>query len=194
MDRVGDKPGIVHMVGGVLVCFAAAMPVAAPAQEKPVLRPPPPAPIVRVPAPAPSPTAEEIARIKAARDEIVALDMDVTAHGERLWSGTLRVNASEGRYTASRSDFSGTCGDAAAAATRPKFDKDSLSVSARRSASGTELDLFTLSANWQRPDAQCQGLNGLRTSAIISTVRIAPGETIELEGDGGLRIRVKRGR
>ena len=200
--------GLIRVIGGVTVtCGLIASSVgiaetqdrgASSAEEAPAEPPPPPPPapiaIPQVRAVSSSADVEALrARYEAARREIVSLGVVVSAQREVLWSGRLRVSGNAGaNYAITKSEAALPCPDGSAPPRNYTFGREQLEVSLRRQISTDSFDTFNVTAKWERPDEDCQGQGGQRSVSLTSLIAIPPGQTVELEGDGGLRVRLTR--
>ena len=139
----------------------------------------PPPPIVAVPS-APPPIirmsepyarmANITVRIRALAGRAVLLD-DRFRVG-RSWA-SFTQNRSEAREESCPSDYSG------------QSARTSFSMSLR--PQGISGGKYHLSASWQRPSGSCDDL-GSRSVSLDQAVSLKPGQTVIVEGDGGLRV------
>ena len=204
---------LVRVIGGVTVTFGlvassagianAELPQDTRAQitdsppAEPPPPPPPPPPRIAVPQVRSAPSSVDAealrARYEAARREVVPLAVAVSAGREVLWSDRLRVSGNGGaNYSIDKREAALPCPDGSVAPSNYTFGREQLEVSIRRQISSESFDSFNVSVKWERPDEDCQGQGGQRSVSIMSLIAIPPGETVELEGDGGLRVRLTR--
>jgi hypothetical protein len=115
--------------------------------------------------------------------------------GETLWSGTLKVGRAYGSasYSQSRNEADEPCAGAAKQANANPMTSSSLNFNIGRYNSPQEPDGFSVNLNWSRPIPACQG-QGNDSYGINRNVTLARGQTIMIEGTGGVSIRLSRSR
>jgi hypothetical protein len=157
-------------------------------QTAPVTPPPPP---ITPPAPPASPaySAPIASRYGAMPVERFTVDVEVKAGGELLWSGALRVSSAN--QTSFRREIVEapiepcTTTDYGIGAAQSSLN---LTLQAQR---GT--DMLSVSTRWGRPgDSGCGPRGSTRTVELSDNIKLTPGRWSELQGDGGLVVRVRR--
>ena len=115
--------------------------------------------------------------------------------GETLWSGTLKVGRSYGSasYSQSRNEADEPCAGAARQTNPNSMTSSSLNFSISRYNWQQEPDAFSINLNWSRPIPVCQG-QGNDSYGINRNVTLAQGQSVTIEGTGGLSIRLTRAR
>lgn len=151
---------------------------------------PPPAPPVILETPAPSVVLR--AR-QVERRNVVPLDVEVRGGRDMLWSGNLRISANmSGEYSQSKREAWSACpGDEEGGARYPNRQNE-LRVSLNRRYGDNDANTFAISVTWVRPVESCDGGQGSRSVAIAQNIKLPPGTSQELIGDGGLVVRVIR--
>ncbi len=189
-------------VAALLVGNSAAL-AAKPTPPKIVENPPPVqttvvAPPTVVPAPIVNMTRSESpgesARIQRAMQEIVALEVEVSAGGERLWSGVLRVNSQQSaNYTSSLRQARPPCPGMEDA---PRYygngEQIQLNVGIERRGWENNVDGFNFQISWVHPRQACDNGGGQATVGFNQGFVLRPGASTQLNGDGGLTIRITR--
>ncbi len=125
-----------------------------------------------------------------------SFDIEVRAGGEVLWSGPMRVSRLvAGRFERRKTEApAASCGDGGTSRVNAA-ENTTLSVNVQRYL-GAPIDdaAFTLSVTWVRPgegDA-CGGGRATLTSGISQQLRLAPGQSLTINGDSGLTVRLRR--
>jgi hypothetical protein len=137
---------------------------------------------------------EESARIQRAMQEIVTLDIEVSGSGERLWSGSMRVNNQiSGDYNASLR-HAGPCANAGDGMRYSSGQQNQLNVSIQRRNYNRDIDSFTIRVAWTHPRPECTNGGGQATVGFEQAFTLQPGATVQLAGDGGLSVKVTRRR
>lgn len=162
------------------------------APPSPPKLPPPPPIVTAVPTPPPVFVPTTIEQI-GTNDAPITLDVEVAGEGGTLWSGPLRVSrASNGSYRQERSEPPAAVCPGERYATRVR----STGLSVNLSATGYDReggDAFNVTVRWSRvADAPCPLPAGVRTVELTQPVRLPPGGTATLRGDGGLTVRLRR--
>ena len=154
-----------------------------------------PPPIVAVPpivvAP-PAPPAPPFVRSTSSRVAPIPVRIRVTAGSQVLFSDTLRVGGFSGAsYQQSRNEAPETqCG------TERYYGgsmRESLNVNLNQREETTAGPLLSVSVSWTRPSRTigCGG-EGTRQVQLTQSVPLAPGQSVTLQGDGGLTVTVSR--
>lgn len=185
----------------LIVALAGAAAQAAPTQRHKEKRPDAPvgatveADIVPLPV-APQVAVEtpnDSARIQRALQEIVTLDIEVTGGGERLWSGTLRVNSQQNAdYRATLQQARPACAGADPTRNIYNGEQNQLSVSISRRGWGRDIDGFMAQVNWTRPLNSCETGAGQATVGFNREFVLRPQAVTQLAGDGGLVVKIAR--
>lgn len=115
--------------------------------------------------------------------------------GETLWSGTLKVGRSYGSasYSQSRNEADEPCAGPVKPNNPYPMTSSSLNFSISRYNWQQEPDGFSINLNWSRPISACQG-QGNDSYGINRNVTLAQGQTVTIEGTGGVSIRLTRPR
>ncbi|PAX07090.1 hypothetical protein [Sphingomonas lenta] len=156
----------------------------------PILAPPP---IVQVATPAPPPRI--VARAALHHEPATrpfTVHVDVQAEGRTLWSGPLRVARGSGstiRHEQSEPPET-SCGVDAGYL---RIRSTGLSINLSVAHHGDGAEALSATVRWTKPSgAGCPHLGGTRTVELTDVVRLAPGATVTLSGDGGLTARLRR--
>lgn len=152
---------------------------------------PPPASPVIMEAPPPASITRQV-RL-AERRSVVSMDVEVRGGREVLWSGNLRVSANmSGEYSQSKREAWSACPGDDEGSSRYPNRQNELRVSLNRRYGDNDPDAFAISASWVRPVESCDAGQGSRSVAIAQNLKLSPGSSRELTGDGGLVVRVTR--
>lgn len=115
--------------------------------------------------------------------------------GATVWTGTLKMGRTYGSasFSQSRNEAEDPCpGEAKNNSTNPT-SSSSLNFSISRYNWQQEPDAFSISLNWSRPIPVCQG-QGNNSYGINRNITLAQGQTVTIEGTGGVSIRLTRAR
>ncbi|MBV1917504.1 MAG: hypothetical protein KUG65_05515 [Sphingomonadaceae bacterium] len=126
-----------------------------------------------------------------AATEPTTIDIELSSGGERLWSGSLRLAAPHGSasYSQSKNEFAGICpgkGDQ-----RNVSSNENLRLNINRRYSNQQVDQFSVTVNWTRPVAACNG-GGTNTIGFQRPVELPLGGSATVSGAGGLLVRLTR--
>lgn len=176
---------------GVLFTLIA---VASAAQAEPPVAPPPPPPPLPAPIVLSPPSVVERSRFsEAERLPSAQFEVDVTLNAERLWAGSLRVASRAGASMDQNINQSfDPCGNETETASRMR-DAQRVSVRIDRPNERQEPDLFMINVNTTRPIAACEG-GGSLTLGFNRSQTIKAGQSVVLDGDGKLKVRLMRKR
>lgn len=180
------------MIKSLFSALLATMPAGAQADaQPPVTAPPaPPAPPVVRPVSPPMIYVPD----RPSNRPASTFEVEVGAGTSRLWSGTVR--AANGRPANYRQSLDQAAPDGCGPENADRLGAQRLEVSIAPAwyASGAgDSDRFMIQAIWTRPASpgSCPDL-GSRTVQVQRVVALRAGEAIEIEGDAGLRIRLRR--
>ena len=146
------------------------------------------------PVPAPPPIVALPRVDPASSAPPVTFDVEVRAGGEVQWSGPMRVSGQ------SPASFSRNKSDAAEAlCPSPVYPgasaRTSLSVTLTSRRVAPDRIGYNLRVSWDRPgpvaDA-CLAPQSTRTVALTQNVAIEPGQSVTVNGDGGLSVTLRR--
>lgn len=162
--------------------------LAVPPETTPVMAPPPPAPRVAQPA--------IIIEERSARSQNpppARFDVVIAAKRQTLWQGTLRMAGRGGSvsYNMSKSEQLDDCGGDSVQERRDITARENLQFSINRYGWQNDPGRFTASLSYAYPTGQCETL-GSSTVGISRQFDIEAGESIVLEGEGGLTVRISR--
>lgn len=156
-----------------------------------------PPPVVRVDAPRPSMAAPVImtegyrsARELRARRATIAVE--ATGGGQTLWSGTLRVGGYGGGANVSRSLRQAPpygCPADPDEGYRSEENSFNMGLNMQRPDDGVTRYRFNVS--WQRPGDSCSEAMIQRSVQLSGTASLAPGQSVSIQGDAGLVLRLK---
>lgn len=152
-----------------------------------------PAPPVVTVAPVAIPAVRAVGGDYGVRSEakVVPLLVEVSVGGTILWSGAMRVNAVGARYSSSFSQAPDM--PCARPSYRNVFENSlSLNIRAAYDSEG-EADRFEVNVSWARPakGETCE-TSGKLTAQIQQMIELRPGKSIEILGDGDLRVKITR--
>ena len=122
----------------------------------------------------------------------ITLELHVTGGGHQLWYGALQVSRSSGAsYSESTSEAAEIiCPNTP---TYGQSERKSLNINIYWQETGYQGPAANVSVNWQRPSP---GLDctppGTRSVQISQMVRLVPGQSETIQGDGGLVVKVTR--
>ena len=124
----------------------------------------------------------------------VAIAIEISAAGETLWTGNLRVGGSGGSsFSESRSEFEEPCPGRPEAADRYYSSNHQLSFNINRQISPENPDQFWVNVSWGRPAPRCEG-NGTNTVGFNRLVTLPAGQTVQIGGEMGLLVKLTRQR
>lgn len=189
---------IVTMLFAWLLAAQGASPATVQASPPPVVGPPPivqtnvaPPPIISVSRPMPAFRSME--EIEPAMRRIDRLEVVVFLDRSPLWRGTLDVSGFTGAsYSESRRGAVQTF--ACPTAGRNVHSGQQLNVSAyKQGGYAVEADQYRLSVSLERssPSADCKA-TASKAIKLDDQATIPSGQIVELRGDGGLTVRVRR--
>jgi hypothetical protein len=112
---------------------------------------------------------------------------------EPIWTGSLRLGGPYGSasFSQSRNEYGEICPAEPGAPGRQVNSSESLNFSISRYNSQQELDRFNITLNWSRPVPRCQG-EGNDTYGFNRVVNLPRGESVTIEGNGGVSVRLTR--
>lgn len=175
------------MTTALYAALLAALPAIAPVSQTVVTAPPAPPPMPMAPPPiiVPAAPADRPASI---------IEIEFSAGARLLWSGTVR--AGYGRPASFRQslDQAGPDGCGPELMTRQASQRVEVSVApAGYRPEPDQADRFMVQATWARPASPGSCADpGSNIVQIQRIVTLRAGGAIEVEGDGGLRIRLRR--
>jgi hypothetical protein len=119
------------------------------------------------------------------------LDVHVTGGGETLFRGPLRISRqTSASFSQSKSDAS----DRGCTSGRYGSEgRSAVNLSLRQSRTGDDQTSYLAEVSWTRPVTTegCDG-NASRTVSLSQSFKLAVGQTLTIEGDGGLRLIITR--
>ena len=146
----------------------------------------PPPPIMV--APVPPPMIRAVPMPPTPTPPSALLDVELLHNSDRLWSGELRVGRESAIVTHSISQTEASTCPPSAQYNRSVTASYSLRISRMPMQQG---DSFHMAVSRSRTDGACNS-NGTRGLTLDKPFELAPGGRLEIVGDGGLRVLVRR--
>jgi len=118
----------------------------------------------------------------------------ISAGPEEIWAGTLRIGGPSGNanFNFSKNEFALPCPGDPEAGSRNQMSRLRVNFSMSRRNWQQQPDSFNVNVNWTKPLPACQG-EGSDTLGFNRVVDLPRGETVSVEGSGGLVLRLTRG-
>ena len=166
------------MLGSSLPILLLAM------QAQPRVAPAVPPPVVVVPRPSP----EDEAKLRAVPHRI---DLRVSAGRDILWEGPLHVSANEGAHInySKREAVQPLCRE-----DQNRYDGTQSGININlRSQGDRTAHRYHIDVSWNRSaEPRSCGTDGTRSVSVNQQILLPVGETVRVEGDGGLSIQLTR--
>lgn len=143
------------------------------------------APPVAVMRPAPPPVVRRADYVNPYERPVTTVRIRAFAGGAALFDDQMRVGRSGANFNQNRSEAAEeNCPDDYSATA-----KHSLSIGLR--PDGPTKNSYRVNVSWSRPVAGCDG-QGSRGVNVDQRVDLEPGQTVTVQGDGGLRVELTR--
>lgn len=150
------------------------------------MHPQPPAPIVLSQRSRDDDNAQQIA--------LAEFDVELTLNGQRMWAGPLRVGGRMGANMDQniRQPYE-SCAGKPDMTSRMDGDAQRISIRINRLNERQEPDSFRVTASVDRPLPACEG-GGSLSLGFTRSPTVSPGQSVVLDGDGKLKVRLTRKR
>jgi hypothetical protein len=114
---------------------------------------------------------------------------------DSLWAGTLRLGGPYGNasFSQSRNEFAAPCAGGVRPGSGQAMASQQLNFNISRYNPQQEPDRFSINLNWSKPLIACQG-EGNDSFGFNRVIAIPRGQSVTVEGSGGLSVRVSRPR
>ena len=121
------------------------------------------------------------------------MDVDVSAPGKQLWSGSLTLGPQYGNayFSQSKNEYVPPCEGERREAHNRSNANTSLNFNISRANWQQEPDQFNVNFTWTRPLSPCDG-QGTDNFGFTRTVDIAPGQSVTIRAAGDVSVRISR--
>lgn len=131
--------------------------------------------------------------VNAAPTAAESIGIAVYQGRDPIWTGSLRLGGPYGNasFSQSRNEYGEMCPAEPGTPGRQVNSSESLNFTISRYNSQQEPDRFNISLNWSRPVPRCQG-EGNDTYGFNRVVNVQRGQSVTIEGNGGVSVRLTR--